>query len=883
MTFNRNLLSEAVRFGLTAGAIGLVGAVATPAFAQESDDAATLDRIEVTGSRIKRAEIEGPSPITVINRADIDVSGELSIADFLRNNVYNQFGSARESSGSATGSFASVSLRGLGSQYTLVLLDGRRMTSSPTQGGGAQNINLIPIAAVERIEILREGAGAIYGSDAIGGVINVILRKDYEGLVISGGMERPTGAGPDANSMAITGGISSDRGNITFALDHSERDQVMNRDIRDKVPAAWWTQGLSTFNSSATFFSPSTGLVNTADCDKYENSIRISPTRCAFDHGATSARESDLYRDSMMLNGNYQITDSTSFFFRGISSETRSLGVYASAPVDTFPTIAANNPYNPFGVNGTLYYRFTPLGTRDSHRTDTYRDFAFGLQGSNDWFGGADWELGVGHGRIKQSSVGLNYGIGSILQQLINSGTYNPFNPNHPSVVAAAPKVGHTVLVESEQRTVSAEGYLAFDLFEMANGPVGFVTGFEYRDDALSQVYDAQSAAGNVFGSAGAGTDGERAYYAAYFEALVPVLDNLNLTFAGRYDSYNDFGSKFSPRISLEFRPLDTLLVRGSWGKGFRAATLQDMYQAPATTNLNSPPSTTATPPHAGGDEVACKALQAVRAQIGNPNYQPYPVNPCASNGQYQFLQTSNPNLVPEVSTNWGVGVVFSPTENISVALDYYDVKIEDVITTAPRALAFRWGEDGTGAPYGVSRGPGIIAPNGVVLPGIPNQILLPTDNAAERTARGIDLDTTWRIPTSTMGTFRANLVWSHQLEYDYTPEGLPTVEQAGTALRPEDRGQLTLGWEKGDFSLALITNYIGSSGTGTQHFSSWTTYDLQGNWNTPWNGRLSVGVRNLADKDPQFNNVVLGFPFYDNNLYNIYGRVPYVRYEQRF
>lgn len=223
MTVNRNLLSEAVRFGLAAGAVGLIGTVAAPAYAQQGEQATELDRIEVTGSRIKRAEIEGPSPITVIDRADIDVSGELSVADFLRNNVYNSFGSTRESSGSATGSQATINLRGIGSVYTLVLLDGRRMTSSPTLSGGAQNINLIPMAAVERIEILREGAGAIYGSDAIGGVVNVILRKDYEGLVMSAGIERPTApvrtppAAPSPVASAPTAATSPSRSTTSRA------------------------------------------------------------------------------------------------------------------------------------------------------------------------------------------------------------------------------------------------------------------------------------------------------------------------------------------------------------------------------------------------------------------------------------------------------------------------------------------------------------------------------------------------------------------------------------------------------------------------------------------------------------------------------------------
>lgn len=893
MTVKTTQLRDAIVLALATGATSML--VAGHAFAQQStpasgQEATTLDRVEVTGSRIKRVDVEGAAPITTITRMDIEAAGELSVSDFLRNNVYNSFGSVRESSGSATGSQATISLRGLGSAYTLVLLDGRRMTNSGALSGGAANINMIPTSAVERIEILREGAGAIYGSDAIGGVVNIILRKDYEGMTVSAGYETSSSAGPDGNSLSVSGGISSDRGNITFVLDHQQREMMYNRDIREKIPAAWWTAGLSTFNSSATFLGPA-GLVSAPNCDTFPNSVRISPTRCSFDHGATSANESSLTRNSLLLNGNYQLTDNTSLFFRALNSETESLGVYASAPVDnagrgagSLPTIAATNPFNPFGVAGTLYYRFTPLGTRDSLRYDRQREYTVGLEGTNEWFGGAGWELAVGHGRNSQTSVNYNYGIGSTLQSLIDSGQFNPFDPNHPSVAASAGLIGHTVLVESANRSVTADGNISFDLFEMPAGAVGFVTGFEYRDDRFDQIYDAQSRARNVFGSAGAGGSGERAYYAGYFETLFPLLDSLNLTVAGRYDSYNDLGSKFSPRVSLEFRPIDSLLFRGSWGEGFRAPTLADMYGDSSTTNLNSPGVNTATPPHAGGDELACAALTAVRTAIGNPAYQPYPVNPCTTSGQYTWLVASNPNLTPEESANWGLGVVWSPTESLSFAVDYYDIELENVIGTVPRAIAFRSGDAGVPG-YGVTRGAPIVAPNGTTLPGAPNLILLPVDNGALQTARGVDFEGNFRLETDSFGNFNTKLSWSHQLEYNFTPIGGVEIERAGTAGFPRNRGLLALNWSQGMFGFGVNANYIGSSSNGTAATTlpDWTTVDVQANVNLPWNARFSIGARNVADKDPPFNNSLYGFPFYSNQLYNIYGRMMYARYEQNF
>lgn len=879
MSFKTHKLRDAI-------IVALAVTVAAPgvAFAQSTtEDAPSLDRVEVTGSRIKRAEVEGPNPITVISRADLDAAGEISVADYLRNNVYNSFGSDRESSGSATGSQATISLRGLGAEYTLVLLDGRRMTTSAALAGAAANINLIPTAAVERIEVLREGAGAIYGSDAIGGVVNVILRKDYQGLHFSAGYEMPK-VGPNGNTASISGGVSSDRGNLTFVLDHQEREMMFNREIKDLVTGAGLAWGLSSFNSSSNFFSPSTGLVGVANCDQFPNSVRVNANRCGFDHGATSANESSMTRDSLLVNGTFDITDSTSFFFRGLSSRTSSLGVYASAPVDTYPTISATNPFNPFGVDGTLYYRFTPLGTRDALRKDTMRDYNFGLRGSNNWFGGADWEIGVGHGRVSQASVNYNYGIGSALQAAIDAGSYNPFDPNHPSVAAAAPSVGHTVFVESDMTTKSVDGNLAFDLFNIGDRPTGFVMGFEHRQDRLNQTYDSQSAAGNVFGSAGAGSDGSRKYSAAYFEALFPLLETLNLTVAGRYDDYNDVGAKFSPRASFEFRPADSLLFRGSWGQGFRAPSLVDLYGAPSTTNLNSPPLSSAGLP--GGDKLACDALTAYRNASGNTSYQPYPVNPCTTSDQYQWIVSSNTNLKPEESENWGVGVVWSPTNTLSFALDYYDIEIENIISTVPRALAFKYGDEGRPG-YGVTRTAPIIPPGGgTALPGVPQSILLPVDNGALRTTRGIDLEANYRVETDTMGRFNTRLSWSHILERNFTPIGDTVAqEQIGTAGLPEDRGQLALGWDKGVVSAALITNYIGgsSNGSAATTLPSWTTFDGQFAVATPWNGKVILGVRNIGNKMPPFNASLYGFPYYDNSLYNIWGRTPYIRYEQSF
>src|SRR5687768_12262661 len=230
MNFKRNLLSEAVRFGIAAGAVSLIGlTAAAPAYAQEDDEAETLERIEVTGSRIKRADVEGALPVTVIDREELELSGDNSVADFLRNTTFNSFGSFRPQSGSSAQSVATVSLRGLGSGRTLVLIDGRRLPNAPSIGQG-QDLNSLPLAAVERIEILSDGASAIYGSDAIGGVINVITRKDFNGVELTVGMGDPKQPGGETEEGSAIFGIAGDRGNMIAGVSYNNRGIIFQGD-----------------------------------------------------------------------------------------------------------------------------------------------------------------------------------------------------------------------------------------------------------------------------------------------------------------------------------------------------------------------------------------------------------------------------------------------------------------------------------------------------------------------------------------------------------------------------------------------------------------------------------------------------------------------------
>ncbi|MGD2032071.1 MAG: TonB-dependent receptor plug domain-containing protein, partial [Gammaproteobacteria bacterium] len=459
----RNPVRDAVRYALTAGvAASFVGA---PAATLAQDDVAVQDKVTVTGSRIKRVDIEGPSPVSVISREDIDASGEISVAEVLRGSSFNTFGSFRNSSGSSAQSQNVVSLRGLGGQRTLVLLDGRRITGSPTFGAGsATNLTTIPLAAVERIEVLRDGASAIYGSDAVGGVINIILRKDYEGMHLTYGVGRPTQTGGDEDSASIVGGVSGAKGNITFGFDWQSKQIIFQGD------RSFSATGLSAFGfpgsyfaylttndprNTARAFTEDTDGDGTADSNLQPTFLSVGtfpdprcPTTlgesdqfpasqldasaglCRYNYAGVAANEADNDTKSFFINANYDINESTTFFTRGTFTHGESFGRYAPSPFTSpFPTMSAvngNNPTvpgatqvstgSPYGgqsapvdtdgdgtadstVEGpfdiSLYYRNVPGGFRDTNVEDTLVDYMAGLQGTVDFLGGMDWELGA--------------------------------------------------------------------------------------------------------------------------------------------------------------------------------------------------------------------------------------------------------------------------------------------------------------------------------------------------------------------------------------------------------------------------------------------------------------------------------------------------------
>lgn len=898
MTLNRNLLSEAVRNSLTAGAVGLLSLASAPAFAQDTTattDTKTLEKVEVTGSRIKRVEQEGPVPITIIRRKDLEVTGDVSVADVLRSSTFNSFGSFQQTSGSSAQSQATIALRGLASNYTLILLDGRRIAGSPVLGAAAQNLNSIPFAAVDRIEILRDGASAIYGSDAVGGVINVILRKDYQGLNVTAGVERSTYGEPSANTASITGGISSDRGNITFVIDHQERGIFFNRDR--KGPAGYDPSvGLSVFGSpgSAYLYTSTDGSFSggfagvrpdprcptALNSDPlFPNSTNItpdgfqSPYFCYFNYAATNANEASLSRESIMVNGNFDITDNISAFARVIANEGSSFGRFAPTPVtNPRPTMAGSDPRNLFGVDAQLLFRTIPIGPRDNTVRDEVFDVLFGFKGHQDWFGGADWQLAAHHNHTLVQDTGEGYLLRTALQAAIDNGICDPFaNPGTPGFEGCG-QAAFTTNHHATSRLIGFDGNIGFDLFDIGDRPVNFVTGYEWERDYYSDRVDAQTAAGNVSGTSGGNSGGQRTRYAVYAEAKFPVLANLNIDVAGRYDSYSDFGSTTNPSVTFEYRPLDNLLLRAGWSEGFRAPGLSDLYQQQLQ-SFNSGVDTRRR------DAQGCPATSTTPAVPPIDTTDPIgsissPGNPCRTT-QFENVSGGNPNLQPETSRNWSAGVVWNAMDRLSFSLDYYNIKLDDQISSLTVQQVID--EENATNCTTLQCNPDVIRnPNGTVF--IINRV---AKNLNSTETDGWDFNAKYSFD-SDWGTFGQELSYSRVMKYDKLLSTGTVLGLDDLAYAPKNRASLVLDWNRGDFSAAITGDYIGEVHGFDHDIGAWTTWDVQAAWKTPWDGKVTMGIRNIAGRVPPLDNG-LGTPFYNNSLYNWLGRVPYLRYSQDF
>jgi len=846
---NINNLSAAIRLALFAGAAAVFAA---PAFAQteEEGDATEMETMVVTGSRIKRADIEGALPVQVIDRETIDASGDISVAELLRDSTYASFGNFKPQSGSSAQSLADIDLRGLGSQRTLVLIDGRRAPKSPFVGTAA-DLNAIPLAAVERVEILSDGASAVYGSDAIGGVINVILRKDFEGAEISYGRGNPAITGGDTESGSAMIGASGDRGSLLAGVSFSNRGMVFTRD------QIGYVQGVSSYSNryrleSAITGGPTGAFINMPGfaCNEGGFYIIQSTGACSFDFNAVAANEASIDNSALYTRGEYQINDNWSTYLNASVTRTESFGRYAPALAELYlPSDSPNDPVQGDNLGVFLRHRFAAAGNRDNTVDSTNSDVSVGFLGRiADKF---DLEFAARRTEYKGFELGRGQIVDTLAAVAAAEGTYNLLDPfgNSQSVLNSI-----QATINRDTRWLGREvfGTASFDVFEMGGGTSAMVVGAEWREEDYADIYDSLSAAGVIGGSAGNSAFGGRNVRSAYAEWLFPITSNFDITAAGRFDKYSDYGSDFAPKIAFRFQPWENVTFRGSYGEGFVAPSLPELTQQPA---FSADPVV---------DFDTCVAFG------GNPAT-------CDSDEiQVDATVIANGALSSEQSQQWTIGASWDALEWLNVTADYYDTEITDTINAfSSQELIDRSNNPLLGpipSGLGVNRDP---QTNGIteIVRGSANDGVLNTD--------GLDVNVRTDFDLGGFGKLNNHLNVAMINNFEINGLGNTT----GFIGTPNMRAALNNSWTFGDFTIALNTNFIKgqsrTTATDPRTVGGYSTHDLQVQWNAPWNAKIALGATNIGDRYPELVDVA-GRPW-NFFLYDAYGRTPYVRYTQSF
>lgn len=839
----------------------------------------TVTGQSLTGSHLRHLQLDSYAPIDVLAQPELEITGAQTVAQLLKFLPAVSGNSTSTSVSNGGNGTATVTLRGLPASNTLVLINGRRIVSNGF-GGEAADLNTIPLSAVDRIEILKDGASAVYGSDAIAGVVNIILRRDFDGLSVNSYYGEAERGDQQTGSHHITWGSTGDRGHLMLSLARYRQGALMSRDRELSETADNRARGGTDLRSAA---SPA-GYIALGDGEVVTNAegggYRGWTQEDRYDYRGYTSAVVPSRRDSAYLEGNLDLGDEVEFFLEAMGIRTRAETTMAPTPVFTrFDngdlTIAADNIHNPFGEEILdVRKRVLELGPRlQENRTETWR-FNSGLKGSwNRW----QWELtaAVHYTRASESLNGL------IDPVRLSSGLKGPGQCNTESGCVAVDLLGPSGSVDTEQLDhIRAEGEVdgatrMASLTYVVDGILGSSTageilaaaGMEFRREAID--FQSTDAMGLSFiGSHASGSaEGERMIGEVFAEISLPLAeDRLWLDGALRYSDYSDFGNTANPKLALRWRPWPSLMVRASYATGFKAPTLVDMNQ----TGYQS--QEFLFDPCTGRD---AQILPGCRGR--------------ADGARIQYLTEfgGNAAVQPETSDNRSLGLVWTPAplRGFSATLDLFDIRQNDVIDTSPQYLIDQNARAALFADRVLRDEFGDIV-----------KVVARRLNIGAREVRGLDLALRYERLSEDIGQLRWSLNASHIQRYlNQAAPGSPVEDLAGTFVDPASGGAGSLPewkantgvyWSKGRWEGGYTIHHVGALEESfavddrrvTRRIDNWSSHDLQLAYSLPAGLRLAVGIDNLLDQAPPFAATAFN-DNYDGRTYDLSGRYWYTTF----
>ncbi len=945
----RSRLSSALLAALLVPAAGaaLAQGTATTTAPATAEQATNLDAVTVVGSRIKRATIEGPAPVVVITREDIDRQGFQTVGDMLQSITQNTTSSF--TGDLATAGFSPnaqvVNLRNLGPGYTLTLINGRRPAQYPqpyNRDNNVVNIKAIPSSVIERVEILTGGASAIYGSDAVAGVVNIVLRKNFDGNQLRGTVGTTTNGGGDSVNLEYTGGRTGERWSATYAFQYGANEPVF-ADQRDFLAdsrngpngAGFTNPSLSLIAIRQSKGSPASPNGNNlfypgqAVCDQFGYTTVTTPARGKYCGSYVQSASRSISNKGQFYSGygysTFDITDNLQAFGSATyyASESKSSNgtEFWGTSGDKFNKTSSGATttvyYDPqFGALAQLQRVFNPFELGGNEAASTFYDestfdLSAGLTGSiADRY---DWEASIAHSEYDYTSDRPrllaqpvhDYFLGPLLGYSNSTGTGAGIYPIHnlnlarwttPFTPAQYAAVATRVINKGETASSTFNANISGDLFTLPAGPVGFAAVLEagrQTTDLLSdprtnqlRPIDGQT----VYNLTSSGeTHGKRDRYATGVELRVPIFSSLTAQLAGRYDKYDDITAvddAITYNAGLEWRPFESLLLRGSYATSFRAPDMQLVFAEGAASFSTIL------------DEYSCRSGTGLGQAPGTPARTRAQCNVSGDTTIYSTQTTiaGNPLLEEEKGKSFGGGLVWDIMDGMSMSVDYYRIELKDRATQLTSSFLLqneancRLGKLPDGSPAPNASGSAFCqnitslitrqsAP-GTALDGRVERINSAYINAAVSDTSGIDATYRYRWDTDSLGSFAVDLGYSVVLtdkskQFD-RDELIDYRDRLGNQnQRSRARGTVT--WKKGDWTTTVFGTRYGSNGNwveaagtnlaGTSYgdrLGPYMLYNLQVGKKFGDNVEATASIVNVFDNQYRYDASQTGYPFYN-------------------
>jgi iron complex outermembrane receptor protein len=604
-----------------------------------------IEKVEVTGSLIKRVDVEGPAAVQTFDKEYIEKTGWNNLGDMMRDLSANSLGVTQDSAGSSSPGSQTANLGGLGPSRTLVLIDGRRAPRDGSLSGF--DLSLMPMGAIERFDIMTDAGSALYGTDAIGGVINIITKKNFNGFDFSVSHFNSVKKGGDRSSSNFTYGQSNSKGNFTtsFTVRNNQKIKSRDRDTLNIVdsfnaPAANYSYVGNDLDDNGKRKTAFGGNVNNA-CDSQGNSY-VKGSNCRYKFNNVKDTKPQVKQVSNVTNYNYDLTSSTSIFGTLLGSYKEVDYVYAPGVVAlsvSGDTIDGYGLGNNAGEAVDIYWRSDKLGNRITNTQERMVGTNVGLR----TYMFDTWEASVIVGAdssLRKNNNPLGFSNKEKIIGAIEDGSLNPFTNEGviPDSFRETPfqNVGSTsAYVEARATGEIADGWA---------GPIGMAFGTGYVYESINIEIDSLSASNNVTGGgASSAGKGQRRSQFAVAEINIPAAKGLEVQAATRFDNFDTFGETINPKIGVAYRPFSKVLLRATAGTGFKAPNLTSLYS---------------------GSE-------------GYPTFYDYGVD---DSRQYRTQYAPNLDLQPETSRNITIGAVVEPFNGLSFSIDYFDNKINDQI-----------------------------------------------------------------------------------------------------------------------------------------------------------------------------------------------------------